>query len=391
MRGGDSLRVQIAPASRGGLGETAAATERLEQYLDRLGRRCSERAFVQYEDGRTRSFADKSYGSSSINPAQEVPSALTKADAAGAWALEEHQQALHLASPAAASTWRCSSTGVDTSSSAIRPAQRVLHYAPVASFSGAANESPGRPVAVDFAYETLVTASSAARSTSPERQWRILGCASPASPVQRSPPNNAHHAQQVRRSPPHMHASATVPSLHQGASPLVHPLVSRYVTSFRSSSPTNWEARRREGRSSPSRSSPSRRSPSPRSGGSPPPLSSKPSMGPPPPPGHWQPLSVRDHAALEARAEALMAHLEHLIQARVEALWRDCTGDSCRHVLDESVDLNRLRAELKEGAQAEEPGRRAEALRSKMAALREAERALFAEIVDAELFVGKRR
>ena len=85
-----------------------------------------------------------------------------------------------------------------------------------------------------------------------------------------------------------------------------------------------------------------------------------------------------------------MAHLEHLVQARVEALWRDCTGDARRHVLDESVDLNRLRAELKEGAQAEEPGRRAEALRSKMAALREAERALFAEIVDAELFVGRR-
>ena len=107
--------------------------------------------------------------------------------------------------------------------------------------------------------------------------------------------------------------------------------------------------------------------------------------------GRWHPLSVRDHAALDARAEALTAHLEGMVRARVEALWHECTVDSRRHVLDESVDLNQLRDELVEGAQAEEPGRRAEARRRRVATLREAERALFAEIVDAELFVGRQR
>ena len=387
LRGSEGLHIQARA-----VGETAEAAKRLEQYLSHLGRTCSERAFVQYADGSTRSFADQDYGSAAASQRrQEEPSALDQAETAGAWNWSEHREALHLAAPVASSTWRFS-YGADapsTQAAAGRSAQGGLNYAPapVAMAVPSANGPLTRPVAVEMAYETLVTASSSGRSRSPERQWRILGCTSPTSPSQTSPSSHHHGPARGSSAGPRQ---ASAPRLGQEPSPLVHPLVSRYLSSFRRASPTREprrEQRRREEQPQREGSGVTSRSPSAASGGSPPymPPMGQPSLG------RWHPLSVRDHAALDARAEALTAHLEGMVRARVEALWHECTVDSRRHVLDESVDLNQLRDELVEGAQAEEPGRRAEALRRRVATLREAERALFAEIVDAELFVGRQR
>ena len=97
---------------------------------------------------------------------------------------------------------------------------------------------------------------------------------------------------------------------------------------------------------------------------------------------------MQDHIALEQRTEAAARKLEGMVTARVEQLWDECRA-SRRSVLDEGVDLNQLRDELVRGASAEEAGRRAATLRSKMAAMKEAERALFTEILVAEKYLQK--
>ena len=368
LQGGEHLRVVLPRTHTHDGGETAAAAEQLEALYVELGRAPNARNKVEYRDGAIKSFSEpRHFGAAHADGMHAEVLALTAAASS-----HEHRQALDLAAPTAAGAWRSGNSSPEMVQEATAKLSLEDAYAFQSNGSWRSQTSALSPVSISdvsaqgasgqtftHAYETVTAASRGFSHPSPvERRWRVLGCASPSpstSPKRAgSPPRSASSAGAAQDSrpsspsPPRQRLIAAVP-----VSPLLHPLVSRYKPPFRE----------------------------PQAASSPPRLLY-------PEPTRPGILSVQDHIALEQRTEAAARKLEGMVTARVEQLWDECRA-SRRSVLDEGVDLNQLRDELVRGASAEEAGRRAATLRSKMAAMKEAERALFTEILVAEKYLQK--